>query len=267
MDDYIMKGKLLGEGTFAQVRAAIQSSTGKTVAIKTYNRLKITKAENLKAIARETDLLSRVESPYVVRFIEKVENSRNIHVVMEFGGKLHLLDYMKTKEFMQAKPSDLKLMMRNMVIGLNHIHAQGVLHRDLKLENIVVSNMETPKIADFGFAREKSAKMGVCGTLYYMSPELFGSLGGHNSGTRSIQHSEKSDVWSLGVIFYYMVAKKYPFNGSSESEIKKEILEKKVDFEDVESDMIEVILQMLDKDLHSRPDCSSLLEETSVLMK
>lgn len=96
------------------------------------------------------------------------------------------------------------------------MHSLGIVHRDLKLQNIVVSksSLTEPKIVDFGFARRGlmvSEGSSRCGTLGYMAPELLSF--GKKDKPVSLDAS-KADVWALGVILYYLMLKKYPFKGN-----------------------------------------------------
>jgi len=253
LSKYRMQGRVLGEGAFAIVRTAIQSTTGKFVAIKTYNKLKIVDKSKLKAISRESELIQKLDSPFVMKFFEKIENTRNIHLVMEYAGKFNLKTYVESKEGLALKPVDLQVMLRSIVKGLDSIHSANIVHRDLKMENIVLNTFDCPKIVDFGFAREKESKMGICGTLNYMSPEIL-------DRPRILDMAEKSDIWALGVIFYYVFTKKFPFGGQTETEIKRQIKENVIDVSTIEDAKVkDLILKILDRNYKLRPSCSEIL--------
>jgi serine/threonine protein kinase len=247
-----MKGKVLGEGAFAIVRTAIHTVTEKHVAIKTYNKLQIIDKDIIKAIHREADLMKKIDSPYVVKFIEMIENTRNIHVVMEYAGRHSLKDYLATKEGEKLKISELRQLLYNILLGLQAIHSIGIIHRDLKIENVVMNSIDTPKIVDFGFAREIGTQMGVCGTLNYMAPELV-----EKHSTK--KQSDKTDVWAMGVIFYYTFLKKFPFVGQTETEMKKCILESEPDMGTIDALDQSLIKSMLRKDADLRPTCMQIL--------
>ena len=90
-----------------------------------------------------------------------------------------------------------------MLSGLDHLHARRIIHRDLKPENILLQR-ETPRLADFGIARllkSSSDSKQISGTLAYMAPEAF-------DGKRT----EQTDVWSVGVIFYELLAGRLPYD-------------------------------------------------------
>lgn len=243
LDRYRIQGRILGEGAFAIVRTAVQVTTGRWVAIKTYNKLKIVKADKLKSIEQECKLMQAVDSPYVVKFIEKIENTRNIHVVMEYAGKYNLSNYLdNTKEGKSLKPQEINTMLRHIAFGISSMHSAGISHRDMKLHNIVLNSADSIKIVDFGFARLSSTEsLGKCGTLQFMSPELFGNC-------KIDKNPVKNDMWALGVIFYYVMTRKLPFTGQTEYEIRKAVKESDPDYESIEDpDMREIIENLLDK--------------------
>jgi serine/threonine protein kinase len=81
---------------------------------------------------------------------------------------------------------------------VNHCHTNGVTHRDIKLENIIVNDFDEPKLIDFGLSKSATAAQilkSMAGTPYYMAPEIL----------QGKQYSEKVDIWSLGVVFYTML--------------------------------------------------------------
>lgn len=103
---------------------------------------------------------------------------------------------------------EIKSLFKKIVEGVAYLHKNDIAHRDLKLGNIVLRDLEEPKIIDFGFARRGAHGNfeSGCGTASYMAPEL---LSNTNTGKRA----SKGDVWALGVILYYLLVRKYPFRG------------------------------------------------------
>lgn len=306
MTNYMLKGKVLGEGAFGTVRVGTQLSTGKIVAVKTYYKLKIIHEDTIKAISREAELMAKVDSPHVVRFVEKIENVRNIHLVMEYAGRWNLKTYLETQNSLK-KPTDTARLLYGITKGLASMHGQRVIHRDLKLENIVLNSPDSPKLVDFGFARELPTGavagnlFGVCGTIFYMSPELLkerivGSkkdkvaileqyftpnnlLDGKEGDTReklvtnpceSVEADPntvaglaydpvKTDIWALGIIFYYVFARKLPFGGANEAEVRRTIQESDPDFKDFDFDEISLVAPLLRRDAQLRPTTSQIL--------
>jgi serine/threonine protein kinase len=300
MTNYMLKGKVLGEGAFGTVRVGTQLSTGKIVAVKTYYKLKIIHEDTFKAITREAELMGKILSAHVVRFVEKIENVRNIHLVMEYAGKFNLKSFLETHPSLK-RPSDTSKLLYGITKGLDAIHKQRIIHRDLKLENIVLNSADTPKIVDFGFAREFTNStivanpFGVCGTIFYMSPELLrertvaskkdkAAIMEQYFNTADLKEGEKPminlleslenddslkgpqvydpfkvDIWALGVIFYYVYARKLPFNGSNESELRRSIQETEPEYKDFDVEEVRLVSGLLQKDAVLRPTTSELL--------
>lgn len=99
-------------------------------------------------------------------------------------------------------------MFKKIVEGVKYLHDRNIVHRDLKLMNIVVNDLNNPKIVDFGFARvgvEENFENG-CGTPSYMAPELLMST--------TTKRACKADIWALGIILFYLLTKTYPFRCS-----------------------------------------------------
>lgn len=303
MTNYMLKGKVLGEGAFGTVRIGTQLTTGKIVAVKTYYKLKIIHEDTIKAISREAELMAKVDSPHVVKFVEKIENVRNIHLVMEYAGRWNLKTYLETQSSLK-KPNDTARLLQGIAKGLSAMHGQRVIHRDLKLENIVLNSPDSPKLVDFGFAREmptglvQANPFGVCGTIFYMSPELLrernigskkdkvafleqylatgldakdGDLRDKNIANicESLETDNtpvgppydlvKADIWALGIIFYYVFARKLPFGGANEAEVRRAIQESDPDYKDFDADEISLVSLLLKREPQLRPTTSEIL--------
>ena len=220
ISEYRIYGKKLGEGAYAVVRPAKHLESGDIVALKTYNRLKLVDPKKMKAVRREIEIIKEINHPQVANFINCFENRRNIHLVLENAGKNNLMDLMAKKPL--GKDLALKYF-KQVVQAIVYIHGQGIAHRDLKLENVVVNEDEEVKLVDFGFARKivENEKMDdICGTPNYMSPELC-KKGRYNG--------RAADVWALGIILYYLLVENFPFEGKSERELFDNIIQGEFD--------------------------------------
>ena len=152
--------------------------------------------------------------------------------------------------------------------GVDYIHKKKVLHRDLKPQNILISSKENNsvsneiyswiKIIDFGtakmFKKEIIKGNDIVGTLYYIAPEVFSS--------NSDNYDEKSDIWSVGIILYKALTKKYPFIGKSDDETVLSILEN--DYDDsllmnYSDELKDLIKNLLMKDPNKRPSAREAL--------
>lgn len=222
--DYFFFGKKLGEGASAIVRPARKLSTGKVYAIKTYNKLKLADKEK-NIVSREAKILKKIDHENIIKLYEMHENRRNIHLVMEFGGKIDLKA--RLDKLPKLDQNESKFILRQIAEALNHIHSLNIAHNDVKLENIVLtksSKKNFVKLVDFGFARENCDKMitMICGTPNYMSPELL---------MREKHDAKKSDVWAFGVLaFYFLGGKKFPFKVKNEIELLEQVKECDIDY-------------------------------------
>lgn len=168
---------------------------------------------------------------------------------MEYCGRFTLKDKIERRSLTLK---DTKKIFYDIVTGVNYLHNQNIAHYDLKLENIMVNGSKV-KIVDFGFSREKADKENdfIAGTPNYMSPELI----------RRERHWPKpADVWSLGVILYYMISKKFPFFGKKETDLMLSVISCDVDYSVVEDLEARRLLERIwRKDPRERVDCEGIL--------
>ena len=156
---------------------------------------------------------------------------------------------------------ETKVLFRKLVEGVGYLHKSDIVHRDLKLQNVVLSSLDSPKIIDFGFAR-KGINLNFesgCGTANYMSPELLSS----SNGKRAF----KADIWALGIILFYLLTKKYPFRcrlmlitALNENELYHKIRHEKLSLRLVKDESACRLLDvMLSKNQDHRPNCDEIL--------
>ena len=241
-------GKILGEGANAVVRPAIHLHNGKIFAIKTYNKIKLCNPSKRENVESEILHLTTLSHPNVIQFIDRFENRRNIHVVIEYAGKNNLkkvLDDEKQKYELRRSKSQIGVCLgqslwpgvgvsralkyvRQVIEAVQHIHSRGVVHRDLKLENVVINeDSHELKLVDFGFAREDRMEVmrsEICGTPNYMAPELH---------LREKHLSKPTDIWAIGVIIYYLLTGSFPFFGKTEVELNQSVIKAEPDYEGI----------------------------------
>ena len=159
----------------------------------------------------------------IIKLFEVLETKNEIYMVMEYAQGGDLLTFMKNRRSLQ-EPEARKIF-RQIVNGLGHIHCRSVLHRDVKLDNILLDSNGTIKICDFGISRiifdSTSLIFEQCGTPAYVSPEIMKDNG--YSGF-------KSDVWSLGIILFALVCGQLPFKAASLLDLRDVIVKGKFVF-------------------------------------
>ncbi|XP_070000793.1 serine/threonine-protein kinase SIK3 homolog isoform X2 [Penaeus vannamei] len=205
VSDYQIE-KTIGKGNFAVVKLATHTITKSKVAIKIIDKTKID-AENLRKILREIEILKKLRHPYIIRLYEVMETERKIFLVTEYASYGELFDYVVNNGRMIEKEARTKFM--QIVAALRYCHKRGIVHRDLKAENLLLDKDLNIKLADFGFSNFYTPGVLLstwCGSPPYAAPELFEG---------KAYDGPKADIWSLGVILYVLVCGYLPFDANT----------------------------------------------------
>lgn len=143
--------KLIGKGAFGKVTLGIHKLTGKYVAIKTIEKSYMKDEFSRKKVFREVYIMKKIRHANVIRLLEVFESTNHLLIVMEYAGDGDLLQYVKKHK--KLKEEEAKVLFRQIVYGLGHIHSRSVLHRDIKLDNILLDSDHSVKICDFGVSK------------------------------------------------------------------------------------------------------------------
>lgn len=212
----------VGSGAFGKVYSAVSILTGETVAIKCLDRKTIKNRAARDKVQREIDIHRRMDHPNVIKLFEVFENEQYIFFVMEFADKGDLLAQIRKTGVL--KESAARGIVSQIILGLESCHAKRVLHRDIKLDNILLTNDGCAKLCDFGVSllmEEGRLAFDQSGTPAYIAPEL---LRGHGySGF-------KADVWNLGITLFTMLTGTIPFQSIDVAQLHELILEGKFNF-------------------------------------
>ena len=202
-------GGVIGRGLASTVYIAERIQDGLTVAIKILDRSVAHDPEHLQRFIREGKLVSEVDSPYVVNILEQGFTNKYGFIAMEFFGRGNLKQRIE-----HGVPMDDAInCLRHIACGLRAIHEVGIVHRDLKPANVMFRDDDSLALADFGISKRMSegfelTRAGtVIGTPHYLSPEQ----------AEGLQADERSDLYSLGVIFYEMLTGQKPYHGDTVS--------------------------------------------------
>ena len=171
--DYYKFVKLIGKGAFGKVTLGIHKLTGKHVAIKTIEKSYMKDEFSRKKVFREVYILKKIRHANVIRLLEVFESSKHLLIVMEYAGGGDLLQYVKKHK--RLGETEARTLFRQVVYGLAHIHSRSVLHRDIKLDNILLDGDSGVKICDFGVSKIIEKNMAIreqCGTPAYIAPEI-----------------------------------------------------------------------------------------------
>lgn len=203
---YRVRSKL-GAGKFSVVSLAENIETGKTFAVKTIEKARLS-PEEVEILNNEVSIMRVLDSPYVIKFYEDIENVEHQYYIMEAGAGRDLMTFAGAQPGGCLSEPLTAQVMRALLEAVDYIHSAGIVHRDLKPENILVDfgedgALKSLKIIDFGFATYiQDIRKTVCpvGTLNYMAPESF---------TKA--YDERVDVFALGVILYFLSSGLLPF--------------------------------------------------------
>lgn len=214
--------KIIGEGSMGKVYLADLVLNGQLVAIKQIPRTKLLERELRERFLQEIAILRELKHQNVIKVLETYETKVDIFLVTEYASNGDLLAIMKRKG--RFPELDWWKILKQLAFCLIYLKSKKVLHRDIKLENVLLDQNGSVKLCDFGVAhvyRNEESIKEVIGTPAYCAPEVIAG---------SDYQGFASDVWSLGVMSYIALTGKIPFKAESVEEIKQKILAAQVSF-------------------------------------
>ncbi|ETP38309.1 PLK protein kinase [Phytophthora nicotianae P10297] len=248
--------EFLGEGATAQVYLAEHEASGAHVAIKVIDKLLVQRAQLESKVRQEMVLHAELRHPHVLHVESVFEDARNYYMVLEHCARRSLSAVVKALPGRKVDEQTVKKIFRQVVAGVVYLHASGVIHRDLKLANLLLNDKGEVKISDFGLAaRLGDDHVTMCGTPNFIAPEVLLA--------EDEPYDEAVDVWSLGCILYCLLLGKPPFEGRKVSETLENVAnagQNPLKFPDgFSSSASDLIKRLLTPDPLSRPSAQQIL--------
>lgn len=217
---YILCKKLLGTGSYANVYECKNTITGSHYAAKQFTKKHIYGMELM--LQGEFEVLKSIlrGHPNILSMVDYFETPDYFYLVTDLATGGELFERITKSPGGKLSVSDTRLMLKVLLSALRHLHNNGIVHRDIKAENILFASRSSHAslmlLADFGQARIlKPGELALCadGTLSYLAPEVLARSG----------HSFPVDIWAVGVLTYFMLCGYMPFDCDTEEETKKYI--------------------------------------------
>ncbi|XP_032907693.1 serine/threonine-protein kinase Nek5 isoform X2 [Catharus ustulatus] len=205
--------KQIGEGSFGKIFLAKGKMDNEPCVIKEINLTKMPVKEK-EASEKEVILLAKMKHANIVTFYASLQENNKLYIVMEYCDGGDLMKRINMQHGVLFDEDQILSWFVQISLGLKYIHDKKILHRDVKAQNVFLSNNgKVAKLGDFGIARQLNSTTEFAhtcvGTPYYLSPEI----------CENRPYNNKTDIWSLGCVLYELCALKHPFQGNSLHEL------------------------------------------------
>lgn len=211
-----IKGELIGRGSFGSVYLALNVTTGEMLAVKQVVLSKIaTNLDGINALHKEVETMKDLDHENIVQYLGFERQGRIYSLFLEYVGGGSIASCMKF--YGGFEEPLIRFICRQVLRGLEYLHANGILHRDLKADNLLLEIDGTCKISDFGISKRSkdiyanNADMSMQGSVFWMAPEVIDSI----VEDKKKGYSAKVDVWSLGCVVLEMFAGHRPWSNEA----------------------------------------------------
>ncbi|OTB03663.1 hypothetical protein M426DRAFT_262983 [Hypoxylon sp. CI-4A] len=206
--------RVVGRGAFGKVRIVERKDTNLSFALKYIRKDEVVRSESVRNIIRERRMLEHVNHPFICNLRYSFQDIEYMYLVVDLmsGGDLRF--HISRKTFTEDA---VRFWIAELGCALRYIHGQGIIHRDVKPDNVLLDADGHVHLTDFNVASDVipgKLLTSKSGTLAYLAPEVYAGKG----------YDVKADWWSLGVLFYECIYNKRPFEGNSESTLTNVIL-------------------------------------------
>ena len=250
------RGKFLGKGGFAKCYEMKRVDTGKFYAAKVFVKKDLSNNRSRKKLINEIKLHKKLHHQNIVNFEHFFEDKENVYILLELCSNQTLNELVKRRK--RLTEIEVQCYLLQIIKALKYIHSHRIIHRDLKLGNLFITQKLELKLGDFGLAAkldyDGQRRRTVCGTPNYIAPEILEKKNGH---------SYEVDIWSLGVVAYTMLFGKPPFETSDVKQTYKRIKMNSYTFPEnikVDPSAKKLISSILNLDPSKRPSLDAIID-------
>ncbi|CAD8096059.1 unnamed protein product [Paramecium sonneborni] len=261
-------GSIIGSGAsskvcLVKVKKSILEYAAKCISKKYILQKK--SSDRLNRLQQEIQILQKIDHPHFVKLHEIYQGENSYYLVTDYLQGDTLYNYIKSFPDDQIPSQQIREAIKIILAALKYLESQDIIHRDIKLENILLSktnDITSLKIIDFGLAiyAKPQQKLSICGTPGYIAPEILK----HSNNDEYFTH--KSDIFSAGVIFYKLLTKKTLFRAQNTHEIMEQNKLCQINFQDIEyklqKEALSLLKSMLDPNPQTRFSAIQCLEHS-----
>lgn len=232
----------VGQGSFGTVFKAKHKKTGTVYAIKAIDKTNKTNQEGRSYFRREIEIMYKIRHPNIVKLYTHFEDNDFCYFVMEYISKGNLYDNIQKQRRKAFDTKTVAHMMKDLLSAVYYLHNMDppIIHRDIKLENVLVDEDGAIKLTDFGWSNyvfDDEVRDTFCGTPVYQAPEMLNRK----------EHDFSVDIWCIGIIMFEIITGHLPFNSASKELLEDSIKKVKInwpnDIDRAAKDLISRILR------------------------
>lgn len=261
--DGVHDGRVLGTGVSGLVRRVTHKVTGEEFAVKIIDLNKYGTERRMIQLKNEIRISARVDHPNIIRLEEVFQSDSTLYLVQEMCNGGDLFDLLHSQKNRRLEEDDARRLVQQILSAIKYLHAHNILHRDVKLENFLLTTTDFKtaelRMIDFGVAKTfipGQVHRETVGTPYSLAPDVLRRC-----------HSERSDVWSCGVLAFALLSGKTPFGGCDGGNIqavRNNILKGEFSFQgeawaSVSDAAKDFVMKLLTVDMYRRPSSRAAL--------
>ena len=213
---YYKKGKKLGGGGFGEVFELIDIETEEIKAVKVISLKKLENPQSNQAYLNEYKFNNSLNYKYICKCFNTFKDNDNAYFILEYQPNKTLNELISNRHSLYE--IEIKHYCYELLLAIEYLHNRNIIHRDIKLSNVLLSDKMEVKLCDFGLAigNNSITNKTICGTPNYIAPEILNYKNNTN-------YSFEIDIWSFGIILYSLYYKKTPFESQEKGKTKKNI--------------------------------------------